>query len=1129
MSIFIQEVLGLLNRNQKKITLDKTKDWFEFGKLYQSSSLNNKSGYTPKMDPFVIKWGDLVCQATEDLTRTLPGQGNLGFVPVYTDPSGSCNWDTLKDSIITQNALNTIINIAGSLQVLGDVQISGGDLTATTSTFNLLNTAPVSIINFGSTTTNIEVGGAATVVNINGTTQSTSCTTGALVIDGGVGIAKDLFVCGNANITGDAAINGGDLTSTASNFNLLQQSTTIGFGYNSSSIFIGGISTTSTVVINGSQDSISCTTGALRIVGGVGIAKSLFVCGNLNIDGTSNLNGDVNLGNSLADQIALNGTLLDNNGNAPLLNQVLVGQGGGQVAWQNDDVVEALTYGALWRGNSSNVKEQLLIGTANQILISNGTTFAWQNNPAAIVGEVCAVNSIPLWTPNSNTLGCSLIYQDGNSSTPATKIFLKGGLASEGSQVRTTTDVALGYGNYAGGEASAAFNFRTLALGGDSFAAGHKGFAGGHGSLAAGYNTGAGNYGFGLFGTTVTSATLNVNILSGTIAVGNFIYANVGTDPSIRYEILTVTPTIDSQVFNITIATPISVNANEAFAIEEAVPDRGDSQGAIALGVTAVSKGIGAVAIGTRAATDVPNQIAIGSSFTTVKLDGITQDDTQNKVLVIDASNIVRWRSATSIGGGGGTITANNGLTMSTATNVQLGGTLLQSTTIQTSTFDLKLEGTSAIPILNVNQLGTNSGSAAIKGTTTGGFAGYFEGFGDSLGAVYANISNITYPTIKIIHSAGGVPGRFERLGANNTGIGTVLDLYNTCNTGPAITGLGAAINFNLETSGSVIENAGNIAFDWTSVTTGSASSRFSIKTVNSSVASNSLELYPSGQLKLNKYGVNTFAGSAVYLLGVTATGAVIETTVSGSGTVTNVSALNIQTTGTDITSSVDFPTTTPIIRLNIPTASAVNRGALSAADWITFNAKQGAITLTTTGSSGAATLIGNVLNIPQYSGGSTPTNLSTSQTATNFTINSDTGTDAIVPLGNGTLAGATLNNYTTAEQTKLAGIAAGAEVNVNADWNATSGDAEILNKPTIFAEPGIFSGGGIPSLAPGVTGAEIRTLIGAGTPIVDEDFVKNTADIYPETPKVTQIITLSQAQYEAIVAPLDSTLYIIV
>ena len=113
-------------------------------------------------------------------------------------------------------------------------------------------------------------------------------------------------------------------------------------------------------------------------------------------------------------------------------------------------------------------------------------------------------------------------------------------------------------------------------------------------------------------------------------------------------------------------------------------------------------------------------------------------------------------------------------------------------------------------------------------------------------------------------------------------------------------------------------------------------------------------------------------------------------------------------------------------------------------------------ITLTTTGTSGASTLVSNVLNIPIYSGGSTPTNLSTSQTAINFTINSDTGTDAIVPLGNGTLAGATLNDYTTAEKTKLSGIATGAEVNVNADWNATSGDAQILNKPTIPSISGL-------------------------------------------------------------------------
>jgi len=62
-------------------------------------------------------------------------------------------------------------------------------------------------------------------------------------------------------------------------------------------------------------------------------------------------------------------------------------------------------------------------------------------------------------------------------------------------------------------------------------------------------------------------------------------------------------------------------------------------------------------------------------------------------------------------------------------------------------------------------------------------------------------------------------------------------------------------------------------------------------------------------------------------------------------------------------------------------------------------------------------------INKVTSSSGSGTTNLSTTQTASNFTINSDTGDDAVVPLGNGTLAGATLNNYTTAEKTKLSNI----------------------------------------------------------------------------------------------------------
>lgn len=90
-----------------------------------------------------------------------------------------------------------------------------------------------------------------------------------------------------------------------------------------------------------------------------------------------------------------------------------------------------------------------------------------------------------------------------------------------------------------------------------------------------------------------------------------------------------------------------------------------------------------------------------------------------------------------------------------------------------------------------------------------------------------------------------------------------------------------------------------------------------------------------------------------------------------------NIISINADTTVAQLlvtgTAGTDFAIAdngTGTHTFNLPTASATNRGALSSSDWSTFNAKQGAITLTTTGSSGAATLIGNTLNIPQYSGG---------------------------------------------------------------------------------------------------------------------------------------------------------------
>lgn len=108
---------------------------------------------------------------------------------------------------------------------------------------------------------------------------------------------------------------------------------------------------------------------------------------------------------------------------------------------------------------------------------------------------------------------------------------------------------------------------------------------------------------------------------------------------------------------------------------------------------------------------------------------------------------------------------------------------------------------------------------------------------------------------------------------------------------------------------------------------------------------------YTSGTLNIPNYSLSGLGGvPSTRQLTINGTAYDLSADRTWSvGTVTSVAALTIGTTGTDITSSVANGTTTPVITLNIPTASSSNRGALSSTDWSTFNAKEPAITAGTT------------------------------------------------------------------------------------------------------------------------------------------------------------------------------------
>jgi hypothetical protein len=212
-------------------------------------------------------------------------------------------------------------------------------------------------------------------------------------------------------------------------------------------------------------------------------------------------------------------------------------------------------------------------------------------------------------------------------------------------------------------------------------------------------------------------------------------------------------------------------------------------------------------------------------------------------------------------------------------------------------------------------------------------------------------------------------------------------------------------------------DNALNVKFDASITAFGGYYSIYAIKGVGS--GNSTLALYDGDTNK--RISLSFYNSSDYTYLFPAASGTVALTSQLTSGTVTSV-GLSSSTSGVTIGSSP--VTTSGTITLSIATASGSQQGLLSSTDWTTFNSKQGAITLTTTGTSGAATLVGNTLNIPQY------------QAAGTY-VTSVTGTSPIVSSG-GTTPAISINQATTSTDGYLS----------STDWNTFNNKQNALTNP---------------------------------------------------------------------------------
>lgn len=168
------------------------------------------------------------------------------------------------------NADNTTDASAGAGSIVCDggiyvakkvVFAANQQIDCAAGTFAIGATMGANALTLGGATSSVAVAGSLDVtgtIDADDTTDSSSVATGSIVCDGGVGIAKKLYVGTDLNVAGASTLVGA-----------------VGV--------TGALNVTGQVNANATTQSTSSSTGSLVCDGGVGIAKDVFVAGNLTV------------------------------------------------------------------------------------------------------------------------------------------------------------------------------------------------------------------------------------------------------------------------------------------------------------------------------------------------------------------------------------------------------------------------------------------------------------------------------------------------------------------------------------------------------------------------------------------------------------------------------------------------------------------------------------------------------------------------------------------------------------------------------------------------------------------------------------------------------------------------------